>query len=293
MRRRSQDVARASGVFVALLVAGLGLAGAAEGALVQWWRFDDGAGTTAANQIAGGNTGALRPVGSEPLWVLTGLAPALTGRASFPSTAALDFSPAGTLQDYVDGGVLGLASTGPSGEATVSLWVKPETLVDDLRLLGQLAGSASNGGAVRTRASGAIEVWTGGVWVPLAPSGSLANGIWTHVALAWSLGTVTAYVNGASAGSAVSDFDFAADAFGIGARFLLAHGGSFDGVIDDVAVWDTRLASGEIGALASGVTPVEATVPEPATAGLVGLGVLAAGWLRRSRGWIGPRRSGG
>jgi hypothetical protein len=270
-----------------LLLSGF-VVGDVEAALVQWWTFDDGSGTTATNQVGGGNTGTLKPTGSEPLWITTGLAPELTGRASVPSTAALEFSPVDP-QDYVDGGILGLASTGSSGEATVSLWVKPDPLAADLRLFGQLTGPTTNGGAVRTTALGGLEVWTGAVWLAVAPASTLANGQWAHVALAWSLGTVNVYVDGAFTGSAASDFDFTTDGFGIGARFVLTHGKSFDGAIDDVAVWDTRLPAGAITALASGATPLEASVPEPATASLVAVGLLIVGWLGSFRERTRPR----
>ena len=72
----------------------------AQAALVQYWRLDDGAGTTAANEV-GGNPGTLIP-GPTPTWTNTGLHAPLTTRIFLPSTYALDFE-ANSL-DYLDGG---------------------------------------------------------------------------------------------------------------------------------------------------------------------------------------------
>lgn len=65
---------------------------ACQAALVQYWTFDDGAGTTAANSV-GGNTATLVPGGAGPTWVTTGLASPLTARGFMPSTAALSLNP--------------------------------------------------------------------------------------------------------------------------------------------------------------------------------------------------------
>ena len=62
--------------------------GAAQAELREYWLFDDGSGTSAANEIGDGNTGTL--VG-PPAWITNGLEPKLTGRSVLPSTAALDF----------------------------------------------------------------------------------------------------------------------------------------------------------------------------------------------------------
>jgi VCBS repeat-containing protein len=110
---------------------------------VQHWKFEEGSGTTAANEIAGGNTGTL--VGS-PTWTAPGQS----------STAALDFD--GT--DFVDGGNINLSATGGGGEATVSMWLHPDALGGDNRIYGQLSGAVGQGGATRVTANGSVQVWT-------------------------------------------------------------------------------------------------------------------------------------
>ena len=62
---------------------------AAQAQQQEYWLFDDGSGTSAANEIGGGNTGTL--VGT-PAWITSGLEPKLTDRSILPSTAALDFT---------------------------------------------------------------------------------------------------------------------------------------------------------------------------------------------------------
>jgi VCBS repeat-containing protein len=216
---------------------------------VQDWRFDDGSGATAANEIAGGNTGTL--VGS-PTWTTPGQS----------STAALDFD--GT--DFVDGGNINLSATGGGGEATVSMWLHPDALGGDNRIYGQLSGAVGQGGATRVTANGSVQVWSGSAWLALAPAGALSVGSWQHLAFVWTSNSVQAYVDGQAQLTATTNFDFGAanGNFGIGSRFLNQHGTSFDGKMDEIVIFDSAISQDHIDILAT-VTAVDTTAPTVST----------------------------
>ncbi len=207
-------------------------------AQAQYWRFDDGIGTNAANQTPGGNPGTLE---GSPTWITSGLPSNLT------STAALDFDPG----DLVDGGNINLTSTSGGGGVTVALWLRPDSLDGDVRFIGQLSGAVTQAGAVGTGqglGTGALWVWDGAAFRRLSNAGALSTGSWQHLALVWDRGQVTAYLNGVKQLSATANFDFgvANGRFGIAAKFLRTYGDGFDGQIDDVALFDAALSAQEV-----------------------------------------------
>jgi hypothetical protein len=227
---------------------------------VQYWLFDDGSGTNAANLVTNGNTGTLV---NSPAWITSGLEPKLTSRTDYPSTAALDFETDGT--NYVNGGDINLSTSNGTGEATVSMWVCPESLSTDQRLIAWVSAGGDGDGTLRLE-NGSLEVFQAGVaWHPLAPASPLSAGTWYHLAFVWTGNSVQAYVDGVAQSSATADFDFAGGDFGIGARFRDSFGFTFDGKIDDVAIFDVALNQGQITALAAG----DAAIAGPAPIGTV------------------------
>ena len=110
--------------------------------------------------------------------------------------------------------------------------------------------------------SGAIEVWTGGVWSPLASAGALVEGEWHHLGFVWDGQDVTAYVNGVEQLTATSNFNFDASLdpgqeFGLGRTFNNAFGAYPDGIFDDVSIWDGFLDADQIMDLANGTSPLD------------------------------------
>jgi len=236
----------------------------ARATLVQYWPLDDGVGTTASNSVSGGNTGVLTNFDTAKVnnggtetppsdWVTTGLSPLLPH-----STGALDFEGGTTTGDWVDGGDINLSSTGSGGAATLSMWVRPNALNGDDRLYGQNGTGLppTVGGAAHVLANGQVEIWDGTAWLnalPAASPRSLAVGAWTQLTLVWNNGSVTTYADGVAENTVVADFDFqgAGHELGIGNRFRSTNGTTFDGVIDEVAVWDRALSLTEITAVGS------------------------------------------
>lgn len=264
---------------IGIAVAYLSLATCVKANLIQYWSFDDGSGTTAANSVGGGNTGNLN---GSPAWITTGLAAPLISRVNNPSTAALDFGGGG---DYVDGGNINLVSDGGGGQATVSMWVRSDVAApSDDRLWGQLSGSSSAEGAARYNApGGGLQLWRPSTNAWETVGGTLPNGTWAHVAIVWNLDQATAYVNGSLAGTTTVDFDFGAANFGIAAKYLNTFGDGFQGAIDDVSIWNEALAPAVIGQLAEGESPLS-IIPEPSSGILFVLGPSTAfGWVRRKK----------
>jgi len=209
---------------------------------VHYWRFDEGKGKVAGNAIRGGNKGTL--VGS-PTWSMPGV----------ESSGALNLNA--STSDYVNGGNINLSATAAGGQVSVSMWLHPESWAADNRLIGQLSGVGSQAGVVRVVANGGIEVWSGATWLQIAPAGALSVGFWQHLALVWTGESVTAYVNGVAQQTAVAGFHFGAGNgdFGIGAPFLKQYGTSFDGKIDEVAIFNTALTQAQVSALAGKQPP--------------------------------------
>lgn len=256
----------AVGALAAVLAAPL-----SHGGLVQYWAFDDGEGAVAANAVSGGNAGALVNFGGGG-WT------ADTPAALSHSTGALMFS-SGNNQ-YVDGGELGLSSVATNDGATISLWVKPSAFTDDMRLFEQFGPSSAtlsapypNGGMAFVHFSptvGSLYGWDneGLAWRLFAPTCQLAVNQWQHLGFVWRGSHLFAYLNGNLVGDMTMSFDFDRDRYGnairlgIGAKYYLENGNSFNGQIDDFAVWSEPLSVGQIRELASGVSPLSVSPSE-------------------------------
>ena len=221
---------------------------------VQYWRLDDNGGSTVANHISGGNVGTLV---NAPTWTSSGLAPELTSRSGWPSTAALDFD-GGATTDYIDGGNINLSSSSGGGEVTVSMWINPDSLTGAARLFTQPAGGTGQAGTTDVQTDGSISVWNGVAYLYTAPAGTVIAGTWQHLAFAWDTEQVTAYVDGVAQSTQTARFDFGSGHgnFGIAADFVGLHGDGINGKIDDIAVFDVTLTPAEVAALALGHEPV-------------------------------------
>ncbi len=245
---------------IAVAAASLVITSSALGAhLVQYWPLDQAPGaTTAPNLVPGGNTALITNADPSAAWINTGLPPQLT-----KSTGAIYLY--GT-NDHINLGIPGVEDS-----ATVSLWLNlGNDFIGDMRLISAMTDNTYFAGLIRldNLGTGKMQVvssvsglWGGGAWNDLGPI--MPAGTWAHVALAYSGGTVTLYVNGVNAGTSYGGFRFKTSELGLGAK-LKTYGNSFIGGIDDVAIWDGPLSQQSIQQLAAGASPTSIVdVPEP------------------------------
>ena len=238
----------------------------AQANLIAHFDFEEGVGTNTASTV-GGFTGTLN---GDPQWVTTGLAPVPSG-----TTAALQFDGTGdfVLSDY--------AGVGGSSDRTVSFWMQAtNTLNTGIVAWGnsatpngrkwhvRLNDNPGNGpvGAIRSEIQGSYEI-DGPV---------LTDGNWHHVAAvygsggAFGSGQVQHYIDGilVSDGQLNTGGDTvlvntllspsiagSASSVIIGGRRQGTTNSSFNGLLDEVRIYDSALSASEVMALA--------TIPEP------------------------------
>ena len=136
-------------------------------------------------------------------------------------------------------------------------------------------------------AGGALRVWpnNGTDWQTLAPPNTIVADTWQHLAFVWNWGHVTAYLNGVKMREGNSDFAFDSAGsgrnqnFGLGARFHDAgsdqfFGRTFDGLVDDLVIWNTGLQPANIALLAGGTAPrdIDDSIPIDPPCEIIGNG---------------------
>jgi hypothetical protein len=214
--------------------------------LVLLMHMDEAAWTGAANEVADSST--LGHHGTAGAAATT--AAGRFGRAgSFPGGAGCVAVP-------------DRAALRPDDALTISLWMNPNAVGREA--LGVIAKRVSfledSAYALYVDERGAL-----GVDVDTEDNrfstgaGVIANGRWTHVAIVYGGGIVTAYVNGSpaaqSADSARELTPFRSPLW-IGCLPLGAPAQGFSGLLDEVAVWHRALSAGEVTALASATAPI-------------------------------------
>jgi len=174
------------------------------------------------------------------------------------------------------------------GDLTVSVWFKPAAL-DTIQYILSKGNTASSGAEGYSLF---IEPIAGGhrLWTRLSSQGNadndsraghyidntLSTNTWHHLVMVidHATNTVTGYLNGSSAGFTSNAWGntFAEDAIDTGNPLLVGgrvqSGLTFTGDIDEVAIFKSALNASEVQDL------YQNGVPEPATAGLLGLGLL-------------------
>lgn len=255
----------------------------AQGGLVAHFDFEEGAGTSTSSQV-GGWTG---PFSGDPQWIDSGLAPVPSG-----TSAALAFDGDG---DWI---ISDFAGIGGNGDRSVSFWVSSTNNTQNTGIVAWGNSAAPNGrkwhvrfnnnpvngpqGAVRTEIQGSFEI----------DGSPLTNGEWHHIVSIYSAGgqfgsgQVSHYVDGVF----VSDGDTNTGGDSVlvntltsstvdGTTYPVMLGGrhqgslaSFDGIIDEVRIYDHALSESEVLSLYQ--------IPEPSSALLVFWGI-GSFWRRR------------
>jgi len=207
--------------------------------LVGWWKFDEGSGTTAADSSGSGNTGTLT---NGPTWT--------TGKVG---SGALSFD--GT-NDYVSApsNIIG------TGAMTLTAWIYAKSYGSN-----GYARIIDNGAASLFLVDWDSKLAFQGYWSSptiVSNSGSIPLNQWLFVALTrTSSNTASFYINGALSGTPGQD----AGTANAGSNTII--GGSsimFDGLIDEVRVYNRALSASEITELynyTGGGTPTPTPTP--------------------------------
>jgi len=220
--------------------------------LVGYWPLDEGSGTIAHDASGNGHNGTLD---NGPEWV--------TGADAKMGTGALLFD--GT-DDRVS--IDSFDVVGGSG-ITIACWFKASNLDtpgNDPRMVSKATGGASDAHWFMLSSSRVgdqkvlrFRLKTDGATgeIKADPEGSIELDVWIHAALTWDGSTMLIYKNGAQVGTLAKVGELTVDPdvnMAIGNQPDGAENRPFDGIIDDIAIWNRALTQTEIGeVMASGV----------------------------------------
>jgi hypothetical protein len=205
--------------------------------LVAHWKLDDTVGTAAADSSGSANHGTF--VGN-PTW---------SDVAQLGNS--LDFETSDGV-DRVDAG--NFAVKGSS--LTLTAWIRQEDPLNDGRILIRSNGnnSADQSWGITVDETGEVDfrVMAGGTWHRIQASSVVTPGVWYHLASTYNGTTMRLYVNGAQVVSAAHP---AGGKLDTNASRTVTLGDSpvgsrpFDGILDDVRVYDRVLTATEVSAL--------------------------------------------
>jgi hypothetical protein len=211
------------------------------------------------------------------------------------STALSHSTRSGSFEtggDHVDLGYLNLFGIAQSTGLTMSLWVRPNVASQAGWIIGEGNDTDPDTAYVwgaRTQADGKMNNFirnNAGTFSTFASSqNAFVVGEWHHVLVTDNAGTVTVYIDGLLDSNNLSYTKSGTYTFqntSIGAWLRGATGGTptinnqFNGLIDDVAIYNEILGSPQIAALAGGANPI----PEPSASLLMALGGLGLAFRR-------------
>ncbi|OHB76680.1 MAG: hypothetical protein A2Z25_13810 [Planctomycetes bacterium RBG_16_55_9] len=236
-----------------------GLAGGASAGLLAHWQFDDGSGTTAQDSSGNGHAGALR---GDPTWV-----------AGVIGSGALSLDGSDGLVEVGHDESLSLTNA-----LSITAWVKLNDLGTYYFLLcKQPSGTARDNypGNYEFRTeitSGALQFGhqqtEAEQYTFYTSTAHIAAGQWRHVAVSVTKGgLVEFYVDGVAAGSSAQTTNFGVlntQPVRIGGR---KDGYSFfNGLLDDVYLYDQALSAGQVQKQFEGVPPTFTVARNPSPA---------------------------
>jgi glucose/arabinose dehydrogenase/chitodextrinase len=236
------------------------------GGLVAAYAFNEGSGTTVTDASVSGNTGTI-----------TGATWTPSGRFG----AALSFNGVNNLVQ-----IPGSSSLNVSTAMTLEAWIFPTAAQSGWRTIMQREATAyflnsSNGNGAMLPGGGG----TFGVDIGYA-SGAVANPVnaWTHVALTYDGAMLQLYVNGVLASNVVQTGNIQTNSNPLSIGGNGPFGEFFQGVIDEVRVYNRALSQAEI--QADMTTPIIPSAPDttPPSAPS-GLGATAASATQINLAW--------
>ena len=230
-----------------ILVLALVMTSVSKGAdptLVGWWKFDEGSGTTAHDSSGNGNDGTLQ---GNPQWV--------AGKIG----GALEFDGNG---DYVDCG--DSLAFNINTNITVACWIKVRQLDKSWQAI--VAQGDDSWRVHRSSSSNNIAWGTNGL-SPKDITGSVNvnDGQWHHVAGVYDGAQKHLYVDGNLDASSNSTGKINNSSYNVNiGENAQATGRYWDGLIDDVRVYNRALTQEEIQPVMIGIPPGAAFDPSPA-----------------------------
>jgi len=249
----------------------LGLAVNVQAGLVGHWKLDEGSGTTAADSSGKGNTGTLH---NGPTW--------RPSDGQIGGALELD-----GIDDYVE--VPDDPSFDITNEITVTAWINPVDVADWRTIVSKFAHTPAwrkdlywllYGGNIGVSLAGPSGI--GGTdWIPDVP---IESGTWTHVALSYDGFAMKMYKNGVNvATNSISGNLLLADSFSNESFYIGQNtewGEYFEGLIDDVRIYDRTLTPGQVQDLFNGMPPTfpKAVRPNPADGAIHADTWVSLGW---------------
>lgn len=194
--------------------------GPIDSSLVGWWKMDEGSGTVSTADSSGnGNTGYLT---NSPAW----------GSGVIGSGLTFD-----GVNQYAQ------ANVQLNGHAATFTWWMNETDYDDYRDIIRDTNEVPAVYIYTGKTSGALAINVAGNITNIT---AIGVSVWHHVAVTYSLGTISIFVDGAQAKSCpLIDNVLTLAAIKIGAQ---ANGGSefFKGTLDDLRIYNRALSPSEV-----------------------------------------------
>jgi hypothetical protein len=161
--------------------------------------------------------------------------------------------------DFIDCGTN--SSLNITGNFTVAGWANPASVGGGIRKIIAAKDDNISGRNFYLAIAGAITEFGTDAVPAINGSATLSVNAWVHIAAVYlsGAGTGTIYLNGAvdvgpsPVGTAATD----TASFTIGERTYAANNNFFNGLLADVAIWNTNLSSLQIAQLANGYRPVD------------------------------------
>ena len=211
--------------------------------LIAWWKLDEGQGITVVDWSGHKNDGTLI---NGPKWV--------TGY----DDGALEFDG---IDDYVN---FSGTSNLPSGTSARSMcaWAKTDSVVGGWAWIASYGRGGANAGEAMFLGRNADALYGGGMYDDVYVSGFWQVGEWHHICLTYDGATAILYADGIQVASEAKSWNLVLNSVHIG-RQVYHEGENWDGLVDDVRIYNKVLSPDEIKKVMSG-DPMLAWNPSPA-----------------------------